>query len=153
MNLQLANTNMNTATGRVLTIRFTDVQSEQKAAVLDPIDGPQGGDIDVLEVRFRAPDGDIYTHNIPNGEYNIMNPAMQFIAYLGLRPTEIEGTYLDVSGEEFRVPLAATNDGEYVLNQQCLNTGQQRLVEASWFPYDGNGAQQNKAIQNGAQSQ
>lgn len=86
----------------------------------------------VLQIRFTAPDGSVRIHEVPNGNFTIENPALQFLAAIGLKPSDIDGTsYKPPSTVE--VPVVADGDG-YVITQQPFTYGKQELEKARWIP-------------------
>jgi hypothetical protein len=99
----------------------------------------QVGSIDVLRVHFRAPDGDYYHHDLPNGQWALGNDALQFMAKWGYQPTALDGTYHDTHDDQVLVPIAvAPEEMEQVwaLGQQAMQGGQQALEDAEWFSED-----------------
>lgn len=132
MAAQMSGALTNVPRGRVLTMRYCSVQTPQQANV-PAKKGPQptmSGD--GLEVRFRAPDGDVYQHIVPNGTWSPANPAAQFMALVGTPPSQFDGQSVDIREQDILIPLAVA-DGEYHIHQKAFEQGAQRLHDAPWM--------------------
>jgi len=86
----------------------------------------------VLIIRFLGPDGDEHTHSVPNGEFGVQNPTMQFLASIDRKPSDIDGTDEDISDEKRQIPVVYDN-GTYHITQQPFTYGKQRLEKADWM--------------------
>ena len=63
--------------------------------------------------------------------------ALQFMALNDIRPSDFDGTTLDVSDQHWLVQLAVFSY-QFRLHQNALNGGTAALEEAEWFgPHDG----------------
>jgi len=116
---------LNVPMGRVVKLRYRD-SSPQMAA-----------DTSVFHVFFHAPDGEYYHHVLPNNSWSVENPTLQFMALNDIRPSDFDGTSLDVSDQHWLVQLAVSGY-EFRLHQNALSGGTAALEEAEWFaPHDG----------------
>jgi len=111
---------MNLAYGRVLRVQYRDAQPKLAA------------DTSVFEVTYVTPSGDTNTHELPNGEWLIGNHTLQFMAVQGVKPSDIDGTEMDVRDWHWVVPLTFDGDG-YKLHQLASAGGEKALREAEWF--------------------
>jgi len=111
---------MNLAYGRVLRVQYRDAQPKLAA------------DTSVFEVTYVTPSGDTNTHELPNGEWLIGNHTLQFMAVQGIKPSDIDGTEMDVRGWHWVVPQVFDGD-EYKLHQLALAGGEKALRKAEWF--------------------
>lgn len=90
--------------------------------------------VSVLEVEFEL-DGEIYTHQLPNQGWDYQNPALQFMGYVGIQPSMVEGTSIELEGQ---VEVSYNeNRGPWLITQQTLVEGLEKLSEASWFSDEG----------------
>lgn len=133
MMAQMQGAMMNVPHGRVLTLRYCTVPSPQQAQVA-AVKGPQpsmGGD--GLEVTIRAPDGDVYEHYLPNGQWNAANPSAQFMALVDTPPSEFDGQSVDIRERDILVPLTVGPEGNYHIHQNALEQGAEALQQATWM--------------------
>lgn len=93
--------------------------------------GPKANGIAVLRVEFEYK-GETYVHDLPNGEFDMTNPALHILAYAGVKPSDFDGQSLDVG--DVRVPLVRNGKDDYLIHQQALTTGAERLKEVVWSP-------------------
>lgn len=109
-------------------------------------------DTSVFVVHLRGPDGEIHEHPLENPEWMIHNPTLQFMAVNGFKPSDIEGTAMNVApsrsagatdsdGEaseevkdwQWLIPVAPDGDGGYLLAAHVLEGGIEALEDAEWF--------------------
>lgn len=94
----------------------------------------------VLRVEFRAPDAQYYEQDLPNNRWDTGCPALQFLANWGYRPSEIDGTSMDVRDDKLHVPLAPMDPADptagWGLAEAALDGGETALEEAEWFDPD-----------------
>lgn len=95
--------------------------------------GPQLS-IDAFCVDFEVGE-ETYTHTLPNDGWSYQTPALAFLGYVEKKPTDVEGTSMDLSGKT--APVAKTPGGVYSLQQKDLVRGSQKLKEADWFDPNG----------------
>lgn len=93
----------------------------------------RAGTVEVLRIHFRAPDGDYYEHDLPNGQWALGNVALQFMALWGYQPTTLDGTFHDAHDDQILVPIAPMPDGSYGLGQKAMEGAQEALENAEWF--------------------
>ena len=125
---------MNVPLGRVIRLRYKDTQPKLTT------------DASVLVVEFRAPDGHVYQHELDNRHWLVKNPALQLMALNNFKPSDINGTSMDVEGWRWTLPLTYTDnsspfevgetDGVYRLSQMALKGGEAALRQATWFDAD-----------------
>jgi len=94
------------------------------------------GSIEVVRVHFRAPDGDYYEHDLPNGQWGIANAALQFMALWGYQPTALDGTMHDAHPDKKLIPIAPMGDDDFGIAQTAMQGGREALEEAEWFDPD-----------------
>ena len=109
--------------GRVVKLEYRDLQPKMKR------------DTSALIVHIRGPDGDMYEHPLENGAYLIDNHALQYMALNDIKPSDINGTSMNVEDWKWYTPVAPTGDG-FGLAQTALKGGQAALRDAEWFGAD-----------------
>lgn len=122
--------------------RLTALQYRRASFYTD--DGREG-QVDVLRVHLRVPDGSEHYQDLPNGEWSLDNTALGFLALWGYRPSDIGGhdeAMRDAEPDLTCVPVAPTPDG-WGLAQTALEGARDALESAEWFdpdtsPSDGN---------------
>lgn len=118
---------MNVPHGRLLTLTWTQAQSPESPT----------GAIMVLRIEFRAPDGEVYHADLPNGDWVPNNAALQFLAKWGYKPSDVGpdgGTRRDCEPDQKLIPVAEhppTN--QWVLHQLSMKGADEELEEAEWF--------------------
>jgi hypothetical protein len=124
---------MNVPLGRVTRLWYKDTQPKLTT------------DASVLVVEFRAPNAEIYEHELDNRHWLVDNPALQLMALHDFKPSDIEGTSMDVEDWRWTLPLTyvdnsgpfeSTEGGQYKLSQMALKGGEAALREATWFDAD-----------------
>jgi len=85
---------------------------------------------DTLSVDFEV-DGQTFTHQIPNKGWWYQNPSLQFLGYVDLKPTDIDGTQY-VFEDEIMCPVVNGQRG-YQLAERPFNVGRYFLEESDWF--------------------
>jgi len=119
----------------ILIGRLTALQFTQKTVYTD--NEPMG--LDVMRVRFVAPDGDEYYHDLPNGDFTLSNKSLQFMAKWGYQPTMLgNGTHYDAHDDQKLLPIVYVGetedaDCEYALAATALKRGESLLESAEWF--------------------
>lgn len=90
--------------------------------------------IDTLVVEFEL-DGQTHTHNLPNVDWSLKTAALQFIAFIGKKPTDFDSTSMSLRGE---VPVEWSEDHQqYLISKNVLVAGAMRLKKCDWFNSDG----------------
>lgn len=115
-------------------LRFT------KADDQDPMHpasaGPKANGIPVLRVVFTY-GGSTYTHDVPNGEFRLDNPALQFLAYIGRKPSDWPDNSQTLElDQHIVVPVLRDGEDSYALSNEALEMGAEALENADWFPSD-----------------
>jgi hypothetical protein len=119
--------------GRLVALQFRHVAPQPGAHPTMP----------VLRVHLRAPDGDYYHHDLPNGDWQLNNESLQFLALWGYKPSDIgshNDTMRDCIPDTTCVPIAPTgnawDDTDWGLAETAMEGGQDALREADWFDAD-----------------
>jgi hypothetical protein len=86
---------------------------------------------DVLRIHIRSHMDTYEAVDLPNNGWNVHNPALQFIALQGWRPSDFSERGV-LEPDFTMVPLAPVEDG-WGLSQIALKGGEQALREAKWF--------------------
>lgn len=86
----------------------------------------------ILIATFDTPDGEAQ-HAFVNTGWAKENPALQFLAGMGYRPSDIEGTVYDASDDYRTVTLAPGPSGAWGVHQLVLDEGRATLEQADWF--------------------
>lgn len=90
-------------------------------------------DADILRVRF-SDGAETYTHDIPNGDFTLDNPALQFMGAIGVSPSTLEGA------RGRYVPIVDARDqdryGDKALSNILLTAGREMLEQQPWAPDD-----------------
>ena len=97
------------------------------------------GSIDVLRIHFRAPDADYYQFDLQNGDWQLSNKALQFLANWNYRPSQIGGrdeTMRNCHDDKVLIPLAVMDDGTYGLSENAMQGARKALENAEWFASD-----------------
>jgi hypothetical protein len=92
----------------------------------------------VLRVYFDGPNGTEY-HDIPNKTWTIDNHALQFMALWGFKPSDFDGTEIDLSDEPLALRLTQAPDHvdcEWSLTKGAFVGGETALRNADWFNGD-----------------
>lgn len=119
---------MNTPLGRLEHIQYRE-------AAFYTDDG-RAGSIDVMRLHFMAPDAEMHTFDLPNGDWVIDNAALQFLAKYDYRPTDLDETMNDCHDDQILLPLVQDQDGNWYLHQNAMSDAQRALKEAEWFGTD-----------------
>lgn len=93
--------------------------------------GPKANGIPVLRVEFIY-EGSAYTHDIPNGEFRFDNPTLQFLAFLGMKPSDIDGTHHEL-GTHIVAPVVRDGEDSYALSNEALEAGVEALDHVMWI--------------------
>jgi len=115
---------LNVPLGHVKTLEYRDIQPKMAA------------DTSAFVVHFQAPDGEMYEHPLSNPQWMVGNPALQLMALNGFKPSDIDGTKMDVTDWQWMLPLAPDGDGGYGLVENVLEGGAEALRSAAWFDAD-----------------
>jgi len=101
--------------------------------------------VDTLSVDFTV-NGGVFTHRIPNRGWSYDNPSLLFLAYVDLKPSDIDGTQY-VFDEEIMCPVVKVED-TYRLAEKPFKVGKYLLRESDWFDPEGEvwNSGQNKAF-------
>lgn len=126
--------------GRVQSVTYMKADDQDPTHLASA--GPKVNGIPVLRVEF-AYKGGTYTHDIPNGDFNVENPTLQFLAYLGLRPSDLDGQRLDVGSTT--APLVRTGENDYAIHADALEMGRERLEDVVWSPMVDHGREDGDA--------
>jgi len=110
-------------TAHVVRLRYRDMQPKYKV------------DANALIVEFRALDGEIYQHELPNDKWLVQCPALQFMAVNGFKPSDIKGTSMNVEDWNLIIPVVSEG-GEYGLAASIFANGESALRRADWFSAD-----------------
>jgi hypothetical protein len=115
---------MNQPLGRVVALQFRNVAAQPGAHPTMP----------VLRVYIRTPMRTVEHHDLPNGNYVVQNPALQFLALHGYKPSDIDGTHMNIEADKVILPIAPMPaDDSWGLAQDAMSGGEQALREAEWF--------------------
>jgi len=104
--------------------------------------------VPILRIYLRAPDGDMHTHDLPNGGWTVDNAALQFLAKWGYRPSDIgegDSTMRDCEPDTTVVPVVPDGDGSYLLAQHAMKDAESALRESEWFDGGDNSTEQETA--------
>ena len=111
-------------TGRVVKLNYRDAQPKLTQ------------DTSTFDVHFHAPDGEYYRHTLPNTGWSVENPTLQFLALNNMKPSDIDGTAMNVEDRHWLAQLAVTEEG-FLLHGMELSGGRGALENAEWFsPHD-----------------
>lgn len=113
--------NVNQPMGRVVKLEYRDKAPKMAA------------DTSAFVVHIRGPDGEMHEHPLQNPEWMIHNVTLQFMAVNGFKPTDIDGTSMNVEDWQWLVPVSPDGDGGYLLAQHVLEGGVKALQDAEWF--------------------
>lgn len=87
----------------------------------------------VLRVHIRT-HMDTYEYtDLPNTHWRLENPALQFLALQGYRPSDLDGTMHDAKPEQILLPIAPDPPDSWGLGANALEGGKEALEEAEWF--------------------
>lgn len=125
---------------RVVKLEYRDINPKVKI------------DTSAFIVYLRGPDGEIHEHPLENPEWMIHNPTLQFMALYNFKPSDIEGTAMNVAGSSsdpaidsddesseevedanWLLPVAPDGDDGYLLAENVLEGGIEALEDAEWF--------------------
>lgn len=96
--------------------------------------GPQlQQDVFLVEFEFQK---EIHEHPVLNMGWSYNNPTLMLLAYLDMKPTNIEGTRTDIGGIQVPVEWGGDEHG-YLLGSEVFETGQKLLKQADWFDLEG----------------
>lgn len=111
---------MNQPMGRVVSVQYYDAGQQLQG--------------DVFRVHIRIHTGELSHQDLPNGNWAVTNPTLQFMALHGLRPSNIDGTYTNVEESRIVVPIAPHEhqDG-WGIARDALRGGREALEDAEWF--------------------
>lgn len=112
---------MNQPLGRVLRLRYRDVQPKVAA------------DTSVLEVDIRTHEDEIISQPLDNPQWMVHNQALQFMAVYDIKPTDIDGTSMDVEDWQWLVPLGTDGDGGWGLAAHIFEDAASTLRSKDWF--------------------
>ena len=112
---------MNQPMARVVKLEYRDMNPKVKM------------DASAFIVHLRAPDGEMYEHPLENPEWMVHNPTLQFMALYNFKPSDIEGTSMNVEDANWLLPVAPDGDGGYLLAAHVLEGGIEALEDAEWF--------------------
>lgn len=108
---------MNGHYGRLVTILYRSVGPMLNASV--------------LRIEFRAPDGELYTQDVGNVQWDVRNPALQFLATQGYRPSDLDGTRYDAEDDKNHFLIVPDSEHEWLLSMDAVREGP--LRDAEWF--------------------
>jgi hypothetical protein len=124
---------MSVPKGRILTLRYEGIGAS--GGQIPATKGPQPDMTgDALRIEFRAPDGDVYEHYVPNGDFGFQNPALQIMGLCGVKPSDFDGPSIDVRESDILVPLVYDDSEGYLIQNAALQQGARALEEAEWIP-------------------
>lgn len=101
---------------------------------------------DIVDVEFEVEDK-IYSHKVPNKGWSVQTPALQSLAAIDIRPSDIQGTKINVEERPIFIPVVWNNDNQqYLITKKVFMLGGNKLAEADWFNanadvYDSDGEQ------------
>lgn len=116
--------------GHVQRVTYTKVDDNDPNHLA--IAGPKGNGIPALVIEFEY-DGELYTHGITNASFSVKNPALKFLAFLGVKPSDF-GDSQSLEVDDVRVPLARSGKKDYLINKEALEIGEERLKDTVWNP-------------------
>jgi hypothetical protein len=89
---------------------------------------------DVFRVHFEGPYGNVYLHDLDNGDFRFQNPSLQFMAHCGASPSTVD----DCEGASITLCRGSSDDigenGYFMIAEQTLRSGRIALKSADWFP-------------------
>lgn len=91
--------------------------------------------VDALNIDFEV-DGEVYTHQLPNKNWSYQTPALMFMGYAELQPTDFDDSEYEFESETVQVVWNNQED-QYMIAQPVLFAGIQKLKEAKWFSQEG----------------
>lgn len=91
--------------------------------------------VDALHVDFEV-DGTVYTHALPNKNWGYMVPTLQFMGYVGIKPSDFDGSMYEFE-RDIAIPLMKS-DREYFISNKALQLGMKQLDSEDWFNPNGN---------------
>jgi uncharacterized membrane protein YgcG len=89
------------------------------------------GIADVLRVHLRTHVDTMDYHDLPNGDYVVQCPALQFMALHGFQPSDLD-TFTNVEDVQLLIPIAPIADG-WGLARAAMEGGEDALRDAEWF--------------------
>lgn len=95
------------------------------------VNGPTGRGTHVIRIYLRGPSGGEWVEHLPNGGFDMGNPTLQFLAYVGAKLSDFDGHTLEVNRQ---VPVLRTGEDEYAMSNDVLEVGAEMLEEVSWSP-------------------
>ena len=111
--------------GELLELRYSSM-ADQSGESFQP----------VVNVLFRCPDGTREQRYYNNSQYSVENQHLQLMAAIGAKPTEYDGTTLDLRDHNVVVPLvyndAGGDQGGWHLSQAVFKRGKEALQSADW---------------------
>lgn len=111
--------------GRVLRLEYRDIRPKVAA------------DTSIFVVHTRTPEDEVIEITLPNSEgWLVHNATLQFMAVYGIKPSDIDGTSMDVEDWQWLLPLGVNPDGSFGLAAHVLDNGAEKLREAEWFNAD-----------------
>jgi len=141
---------VNVPHGRLLAIQYRE-------AAFYTGDG-RAGSADVVRVHFRTPDDECHHHDLPNGQWGLQNPALQFMAKWGYKPSLIgdsapsrrdgegktgvspvadDSAMRDCEDDMQLIPVARNpQEGDWLLHREAMSDAQEALEDAEWFDPD-----------------
>lgn len=110
--------------GRVVALQFRNIATQPGAHPTMP----------VLRVYIRTPMRTVEHHDLPSGNYVVQNAALQFLALHDYKPSDIEGTHMNIEDDTLVLPIAPMpREDSWGLAQDAMSGGEQALREAEWF--------------------
>ena len=91
--------------------------------------------IDSLTVEFEI-EGEKYTHQLPNREWSAKTPALSFMGFLDIKPSDFDGNSIDLEGRYIPVQWNREHE-QYLITTNALIMGATMLKSSDWFDEDG----------------
>lgn len=107
--------------GRVVALQYKDVQPKMAA------------DTSVLFVHIRTHEDQMVEFPLDNPQYMVHNQSLQFMAVYDIKPSDIDGTYMNVEDWMWTVPLGKTPDGGWGLAAHIFEGAASTLQSKDWF--------------------
>jgi len=91
--------------------------------------------IDSLTIEFEI-EGKKYTHQLPNREWSAKTPALSFMGFLDIKPSDFDGNSINLEGRYIPVQWDR-NEEQYLITRNALIMGANMLKSSDWFDEDG----------------